>query len=79
MESFGDALAFPPAGFDEEGNLEDQQFDSGGVSDVVMIRTAYQYPIKTPLFQILMTNNGGDTRAMLSTIVLQTEPYEFED
>lgn len=79
MDNFGDAQDFPEATFDEDGNLEDQQFDAGGVSDVVMIRTAYQYPIKTPMFQFMLTNNGGNTRTMLSTVVLQTEPYEFED
>lgn len=79
MDNFGEAQDFPPATFDEDGNLEDQQFDPGGVSDVVMIRTAYQYPIKTPMFQFMLTNNGGTSRTMLSTVVLQTEPYEFED
>lgn len=79
MADFGEAEDFPDPTFDEDGNLEDQQFDAGGVSDVVMIRTAYQYPIKTPLFQLMLSNNGGNTRTMLSTVVLRTEPYQFED
>lgn len=79
MDNFGDAQDFPDATFDEDGNLEDQQFDPGGVNDVVMIRTAYQYSITTPLFQVLLSNNGGTTNTMLSTVVLQTEPYEFVD
>lgn len=79
MDNFGDAEDFPDAEFDEDGNLEDQQFDAGGVSDVVMIRVAYRYPIKTPMMQLMLTNNNDDSRIMLSTIVLQTEPYEFED
>jgi hypothetical protein len=79
MADFGDAEDFPEPTFDENGDLEDQQFDAGGVSDVIMIRTAYQYPIKTPLFQVMLTNNNGVTRSMISTVVLRTEPYEFED
>lgn len=79
LEDFSDAADFPDAEFDEEGNLEDQQFDPGGVSDVVMIRVAYRYPIKTPLMQPLLTNNGDFSRILLSTMVLQSEPYEFED
>ena len=79
MEDFGEAEDFPPASFDADGDLEDQGFDPGGVSDVVMIRTAYTYPIKTPMMQVVLTNNGGTSRIMLSTVVLQTEPYEFED
>ncbi len=79
MENFGEAVEFPEAEFDEDGDLEDQQFDAGGVSDVVMIRTAYKYPIKTPMMQLILTNNNDSSRVMISTIVLQTEPYEFED
>lgn len=79
MENFGEAVDFPDAAFDENGDLIDQQFDAGGVSDVVMIRTAYKYPIKTPMMQLMLTNNGDSSRIMLSTIVLQTEPYEFEN
>ncbi len=79
MADFGEAEEFPDPTFDDDGNLEDQQFDAGGVSDVVMIRTAYQYPIKTPLFQLMLSNNSRNTRTMLSTVVLRTEPYQFEE
>ncbi len=79
LEDFSDASDFPEATFDDDGNLEDQQFDAGGVSDVVMMRVAYRYPIKTPLMQPLLTNNGDFNRILLSTMVLQSEPYEFED
>ncbi|MCI5060851.1 MAG: pilus assembly protein [Alphaproteobacteria bacterium] len=79
FDDFGDAEDFPDAEFDDEGNLEDQGFDPGGVNDVVMVRVAYTYPIKTPMMQMILTNNGDGNRIMLSTLVLQTEPYEFED
>lgn len=78
VPSFGDADALPEAQFDEDGNLLGQGFDPGGVSDVVMIRVAYNYPITTPMLQPFLTNNGGMTRTMISTIVLQSEPYQFE-
>lgn len=79
LDNFGDAQDYPDATFDEDGNLEDQEFDPGGVSDVIFIRTAYKYPIKTPLMQLLLTNNSDSSRVMFSTVVLQTEPYEFEE
>jgi len=79
VPSFGDAESLPPAQFDEDGNLEDQGFDPGGVSDVVLIRVAYNYPIITPMMQPMLSNRAGLTRTMVSTIVLQTEPYEFEE
>lgn len=79
IDSFEDAQDFPDAEFDEDGNLQDQQFDAGGVSDVVMIRVAYRYVIKTPMMQLMLTNNNDNSRILLSTVVLQTEPYEFEE
>lgn len=79
VPDFGDAEGMPEAEFDDDGNLEDQGFDPGDVSSVVMIRVAYNYPIITPLMQPMLTNNGNSTRTMLSTIVLQNEPYEFEE
>ncbi len=79
VDSFQDAQDFPDASFDDEGNLNNQGFDAGGVSDVVLIRIAYKYPIKTPMMQFILSNNNDGNRILLSTVVLQTEPYEFED
>lgn len=74
IPSFSDADD-NPAQFDEDGNLIDQGFDPGNENDVVLIRVAYNYPVKTPLMQPLLANNGSK-RSMFSTIVLKTEPYE---
>lgn len=79
VDSFEDADGLPDAEFDADGNLTDTTYDPGGVSDVVLIRVAYKYEITTPLLQPFLTNNGDNTRTMIATIVLQTEPYEFED
>ncbi len=79
VDSFEDADDLPDAEFDADGNLSDTTYDPGGVSDVVLIRVAYHYRITTPLLQTFLTNNGDNTRTMMATIVLQTEPYEFED
>jgi Flp pilus assembly protein TadG len=65
--------------FDEDGNLEDQDFDPGGVSEIVLVRVVYNYPIITPFMQPFLGQNGGMTRMMVSTIVLQNEPYQFEE
>lgn len=79
LDSFQDAEDFPDAEFDEDGDLQNQEFDPGGVNDVVMIRVAYKYPIKTPMMQLMLTNNNDGNRILMSTVVLQTEPYQFED
>ena len=76
LPSFQDAQDEPDPTFDEDGNLQDQGFDPGDESDVVMIRVVYNYPVRTPLLQPALSNASGGRRTMLSTIVLQTEPYE---
>jgi len=79
LDDFGAAELLPAASFDEDGDLEEQGFDAGGVNDVILVRVAYQYLIKTPMMQILLTNNNDNSRLMVSTVVLRTEPYQFED
>ena len=79
VDSFEEAQNLPDVSFDDDGNLEDQGFDAGGVSDVVLIRVAYRYSIRTPMMNTILSNNNDNNRVLLSTVVLQTEPYEFED
>jgi Flp pilus assembly protein TadG len=74
LPSFSDAEDMPPQ-FDADGNLMNTGFDPGVENDVVLVRVAYNYPVKTPLMQPLLANNGA-TRTMFSTIVLRTEPYQ---
>lgn len=78
LVSFEDVEALPEAQFDEEGNLIGQDFSAGDENDVVLIRASYKYSIITPLMQPVLTNRSDGTRVMLSTMVFQTEPYEFE-
>lgn len=72
--SFG---GFSGPQFDGGGNFESQGFDAGGVSDVILIRTFYRYNFMTPLIGQFLGENGSGARSFMSTIVLQTEPYEF--
>lgn len=76
LASFDDADAMGPQ-YDEDGNFTSQGFDTGGSNDRVLIRVAYRYELMTPLIGPLL--GGSDSSIeFLSTIVLQTEPYEFE-
>ena len=75
--SFSDSGNFA-AQYDGDGNLVSSGFDAGGVSSVILIRTAYRYTLMTPLVNMLMGENGTGTRYFTSTIALQTEPYEFD-
>ena len=75
--SFSDSDNFA-AQFDGDGNLVSSGFDAGGVSSVILIRTAYRYTLMTPFVNLLMGENGTGTRYFTSTVALQTEPYEFD-
>ena len=74
MDSYASYDTYAPS-FDEDGNLDSQGFDAGGSNDRIIVRTAYRYSMMTPLIGQLLAPSGS--RLFMSTIVLQTEPYEF--
>jgi Flp pilus assembly protein TadG len=75
LNSFADAEDME-AEFDENGNLLDDDFDPGAENDIVLVRVTYNYPIRTPMMRPLLTNNANSTRSIISTVILQTEPYQ---
>jgi Flp pilus assembly protein TadG len=75
MESFDDYDSMG-AQYDEDGNMVSQGFDAGGSNDRVLIRVAYRYEMLTPFIGPLLVG-PDNSRQFMSTIVLQTEPYEF--
>lgn len=78
LATFADAAAVPDPLVDEDGNLVDQGYDAGGVSDIVMVRVSYRYPMMTPLIGDIFGQYGGNTRLLVSTTVFQSEPYKFQ-
>ena len=62
---------------DVDGNMVPQGFDAGGSNDRVLIRVAYNYTMMTPLVGPLLNGPDGQMQ-FISTIVLQSEPYEFQ-
>lgn len=77
LNNFGEAQDFEPS-FDEEGNMEDEDFEAGGSSDIVMIRISYMYRLLTPLVSEFFSDYPNNQRLLMSTVVFETEPYEFE-
>jgi Flp pilus assembly pilin Flp len=75
MSGFSDFASYP-ASFDEDGNLESSGFDPGSVDDVVLIRAAYRYPLLTPLLGSAFSDGPNNTKLMITTVVLETEPYD---
>lgn len=59
------------------GNVVPQGFDAGGANQRVLVRTAYRYNMITPIVGTLLGGADGSIQ-FISTIVLQSEPYEFQ-
>jgi hypothetical protein len=76
--SFNDADGLAPQ-FDASGQLITNGFDAGGVSDVVVIRTAYRYRFVTPFIAPLLSSALDSGITLVSTVTLRSEPYEFEN
>ncbi len=76
LASFADFAAAGPQ-YDADGNVVSAGVDPGGSNDRVLIRVSYRYNMMTPFVGPLLSGPGGST-LFISTIVLQTEPYEFE-
>lgn len=74
LDNFSDAEDMRPE-FDEEGNLQNTEFTPGVENDVVLVRVVYNYQITTPIMKQVLSDVGGDRRSLMSTIILQTEPY----
>lgn len=65
--------------YDEDGNFVPRDFDAGGSDSVVMVRAYYRYQLMTPLFADLFSRQPDNTIPLMTTVVLQTEPYDFND
>ena len=63
--------------FDGDGNPTSRGFDAGGSSDQILVRTIYTYEMMTPFIGPLLAG-ADNSRTFISTIVLQTEPYDFQ-
>ena len=78
LDSFNDDLQ-PEV--DEEGNIDppDQfEIDQITAGCVALVRVVNRYRFLTPLFADVFGNLDGNVRLQISTIVFQTEPYDFE-
>lgn len=77
LTSFTDYNSMQPQ-YDEDGNMVSQGFNAGGSNDKILIRVAYRYTMMTPFIGTLLAG-PTNSRLFMSTIVLQSEPYQFED
>lgn len=77
-DDFGGAGDYAPV-YNEDGILEPREFDAGESSSVVLIRAVYRYKLLTPLFANLFSKEPDNTIPIMTTVVLQTEPYDFSE
>lgn len=63
--------------FDEDGQLEASGFDTGDENSLVIIRVAYNYPLITPFVGPFLSDDNDNTKLLLSTAIIQNEPYDF--
>lgn len=64
--------------YNANGDLISSGFDAGGVSDVVVIRAAYRYHFFTPFLGSMLSSNADNSKTLVSTVTLRSEPYDFE-
>lgn len=63
---------------DDEGKItETFELDQITAGCVGLVRITYPYQFMTPVFAELWGNYAGGKRLLMSTIVFQTEPYNF--
>jgi len=77
-DDFGNAGSYTPV-YDEDGNLQPRDFDAGESSSVVLIRAVYRYKLLTPFFANVFSKEPDHTIPIMTTVVLQTEPYDFSE
>ena len=78
MDKFSDFSSYA-ANFDDDGNPVTRGVNPGGVNSVNLIRVFYKYKLATPVIGNLLANGPDNSRMMVSTIVLETEPYDFSE
>ena len=78
LDNFADFTNYPLQ-FDGDGNMVSQGFTPGGVNDVVLIRASYRYPLMIPLLANIFSDGPNNTRLIVATLVLQSEPYDLAE
>ena len=61
---------------DEDGDMEDTGFASSGAEDIVLVRVAYRYEFVTPLIGYTLSDNGTNSRLLVSSAILTNEPFQ---
>lgn len=74
-DDFRSAVEYAPT-YDEDGNLENQGYNAGTASSVVIVRLAYRYQFMTPIIGSMLSTGPSNTTQIVNTIVMKNEPYD---
>jgi len=58
-----------------DGTLKTTNFAPGGPGAIMIVQSAYQWDILTPMLGLFLGDGGGSTRLIASTAVFRNEPY----
>ena len=80
FELFEDVKDAPPATTDPEGgdpefNDANNCFQTGGPTNIVLVRAFYEWTLFTPLLNQSLVNLGGNKRLLTATTIFRNEPY----
>jgi Flp pilus assembly protein TadG len=65
-----------PAAIDANGNMTGNfQYQTGGPSDIILVRVFYSWPMLTPIFGETMANMNGGARLISASAAFRNEPY----
>jgi Flp pilus assembly protein TadG len=66
-----------PSAIDEEGNLDDEdfEFNPGGANDIVVVRAFYEWELMTPVLSAPLANLSENRRLLQATVVFRNEPF----
>lgn len=77
LDSFSDANT--SVVINENGDLAEDEFETGGSSDVVMVTVLYYHPLLTPIVSQFLSDSPNNTKLMTSVFVFKTEPYDWDN
>ncbi len=78
IDKFANFSNYKPS-YDKDGKLKSRGFTPGGVNTVNLIRVTYLFKLATPLLGNILADSPGMTKRFVSTVVLETEPYDLNE
>ncbi|MBM3510351.1 MAG: pilus assembly protein [Alphaproteobacteria bacterium] len=77
VRSFRTFGAIPPTvQLDDQGRLANVGFTPGNAGDIIIVRVGFRWNFSTPLIGLPFSDNGTNSRLLLSTVVFRNEPYQ---